>query len=131
MKILLVDDDVVLVDLLRFLFKREHFQVLTAYDGEAGWREFLTKAPDIVLLDLKMPKRSGIEVLKKIRLQSEVPIIVLSALTDQDTIVEILGMGADDYIQKPFEPRELVARVKARLRRTNVPSTRSPKPKKS
>jgi DNA-binding response OmpR family regulator len=117
-KILLAEDDAVLADLLRFLFKREHFQVLIATDGDAALREFRHEAPDIVILDLKMPKRSGIEVLKLIREQNDTPVIVLTATEDEDTKVKLFRMGADDYIVKPFQPRELLVRVEAQLRRT-------------
>lgn len=127
MKILLADDDVVLVDLLQFLFKREGFQVLTAFDGEAALRLILNQAPDIVMLDLKMPKRNGFEVLQQIQQKTRTPVIILTATEDEDTLVKVLTMGADDYIVKPFEPRELLARVQALLRRTATKTARPDK----
>lgn len=116
-KVLLIDDDRDLVDLLRYAFQRDGYTVATAYDGEAGTRAFQVQGPDLVVLDVTMPKRTGIQVLKDIRAASTVPVIILSALGDEDHVVTALQIGADDYITKPFRPRELLARAQAHLRR--------------
>lgn len=117
MQVLLVDDDRDLVDLLRYAFQRDGYTVTTAYDGEAGIRAFQANAPDLVVLDMTMPRRTGMEVLQDIRAAGEVPVIILSALGDEDHVVKALQVGADDYITKPFRPRELMARALAALRR--------------
>jgi DNA-binding response OmpR family regulator len=130
MKILLAEDDTVLADLLRFLFKREHFEVIITADGDAALREFRRQEPDIVILDLKLPKRSGVEVLKQIRDQSDTPLIVLTATEDEETKVKLFRMGADDYVVKPFQPRELLVRVEAQLRRIKSARANEVKPKK-
>jgi DNA-binding response OmpR family regulator len=117
-KILIADDDAVLVDLIGFLFKREGFTVSVALDGEEALRVIRRDKPDMVILDLRYPKRSGIDVLKEIRQTNTMPVIILTATGDEETIVKLLGMGADDFVVKPFQPRELVARVKALMRRT-------------
>lgn len=117
MKILLVDDDRDLVDMLRYVFQRDGFTVATAYDGEPALRSFQAEAPDLIVLDLMMPKRSGFDVLQEIRRVSKVPIIVLTALGDEENTVNALDSGADDYVAKPFRPRELRARVRSLLRR--------------
>ncbi len=116
-KVLLVDDDRDLVDLLRYAFQRDGYTVVTAFDGEAGVRAFKVENPDLVVLDVTMPHRTGIETLKDIRAVSSVPVIMLSALGDEEHVVTALQIGADDYITKPFRPRELMARAQAHLRR--------------
>lgn len=116
-KVLLVDDDRDLVDLLRYAFRRDGYTVTTAYDGEEGVRVFQTQMPDLVVLDMTMPRRTGMEALKDIRAFSNVPVIILSALGDEEHVVTALQLGADDYITKPFRPRELLARAQAHMRR--------------
>ncbi len=118
MKILLVDDDRDLVDMLRYAFQREGYRVITALDGEAGLRTFTAELPDLVVLDLALPRRNGLEVLKEIRRVSKAPIIMLTCMGDEEHIVTAFEMGADDYVAKPFRPRELKARAKAVLRRS-------------
>ncbi len=120
MKVLLVDDDRDLVDLLRYSFQRDGYKVVMAFDGEAATHVFELESPDLVVLDLMMPKRSGMEVLKRIREESEVPVIVLTGVGDEDHLVNALEFGADDYLVKPFRPRELRARARALLRRNKT-----------
>lgn len=117
-QVLLVDDDRDLVDLLRYAFQRDGYTVAAAYDGEAGVRAFQANAPDLIILDMTMPRRTGMEALRDIRSTSQVPVIVLSALGDEDHVVTALQIGADDYITKPFRPRELMARAHSLLRRS-------------
>lgn len=117
-KILFVDDDRDLVGILRYTFQRDGYSVVTAFDGEAGLRAIKAEIPDIVVLDLMMPRRSGIEVLEEMRQFKNVPVIVLTALGDEENVVSALGLGADDYVVKPFRPRELKARVQALVRRS-------------
>lgn len=117
MKILLVDDDRDLVDLLRYALQRDGYTVVTALDGQAGLRVFNSEAPDLVVLDLMMPKMTGEEVLKEIRTYSEVPVLVLTAVGDEDRAVQLLRIGADDYLIKPVRMREFKARVAAFVRR--------------
>ncbi len=122
MKILVVDDDRDLVDVLTYVLQREGFSIAPAYDGEAGWRRFQDDRPSLVILDINMPGVDGIEVCRRIRGVASTPIVMLTARTDEADIVRALGIGADDYVTKPFSPRQLVARVKAVLRRANTGS---------
>jgi DNA-binding response OmpR family regulator len=124
-KILLADDDRDLVDILRYTFQRDGYSVLLAFDGEMALRMLQSESLDLVVLDLMMPKRNGMEVLREMRLSSNVPVIVLTALGDEDHVVDALQLGADDYLLKPFRPRELRARAAALLRR----SQSQPKPR--
>jgi DNA-binding response OmpR family regulator len=117
MAVLLVDDDRDLVDVLTYILRREGYEIVTAYDGEQGWSQFQSATPELVLLDANMPGLDGMEVCRRIREVSKTPVIMLTARTDEADIVQALGLGADDYITKPFSPRQLVARVKAVLRR--------------
>ncbi len=117
MKILLADDDADMVDWLGYSFRKDGYTVLSAYNGEAALRLFSSDAPDVVVLDMMMPKKNGLEVLAEIRRHSRVPIILLTAVGDEEHIVQALKSGADDYVVKPFRPRELRARVETVLRR--------------
>ena len=117
MKVLLVDDDRELVDLLRHAFQRDGYKVVTAYDGEVALQAFQLEAPNLVILDLTMPKRHGLDVLKEIRRRSNVPVLILSVQSDEEKVVEALDLGADEYLFKPFRLRELRARTRALLRR--------------
>jgi DNA-binding response OmpR family regulator len=130
MKILVADDDRDLVDLIRYRLHREGHTMCTSFDGESTLRAFQVEKPDLVILDLLMPKHGGMEVLEQIREQADIPILILSALRDEDHIVNALYKGADDYLIKPFGPRELSARVRALLRRTVQREDRSQKPSK-
>ncbi len=130
MKVLLIDDDRDLIDLLRYSFQRDGHKVVMAFDGEMGCRTFEAESPDLVVLDLMMPRRTGMDVLKEIRRQSKVPVIILSAMGDEDRLVTALELGADDYLVKPFRPRELRARTHALLRRSQQTTDSDARPVK-
>lgn len=117
-KVLVVDDENAIVDILKFNLEREGYSVVTAENGEEGLKIFRDTNPDLVLLDIMMPGIDGLQVCKTIRNESSVPIIMLTARAEEVDKVLGLEFGADDYITKPFSVRELVARVKANLRRT-------------
>jgi len=116
-RILIVDDEEMIVRTVKAYLDREGFKTYTAADGEAAMRAFEEKGPDLIVLDLMLPKMSGIEVTRAIRAKSSVPIIMLTAKAAEADRVVGLELGADDYVVKPFSPRELVARVRAVLRR--------------
>jgi DNA-binding response OmpR family regulator len=118
MKALIVDDDRVLADVLAFTLRREGFQVIQAYDGEAALLRWAEEQPDLVVLDVNMPRLDGFSVCRRIRDQADTPIILLTVRGEEDDIVHGLKLGADDYITKPFSPRQLVARTHAVLRRS-------------
>jgi len=120
MKILIIDDDRVLADVVAFTLRREGFEVIQAYDGMAGLVRWADEQPELVVLDVNMPKMDGFEVCRRIRAQSDTPILLLTVRGEEDDIVAGLEIGADDYIVKPFSPRQLVARAKAILRRAGV-----------
>ncbi len=118
-KILVVDDDVKTVDLIRMYLEREGFQVFVAYDGREALEIARHKRPHLLVLDLMLPKVSGLDVCRILRYETQTPMIMLTAKTTEDDILLGLDLGADDYITKPFSPRQLVARARAVLRRTN------------
>ena len=115
-KILVVEDEQVLNHSLREFLAGAGYETQGVYDGGAALASFESFEPDLILLDVMIPVMTGIEVCAKIRETSGVPIIMLTALTDQDDVIKGLEAGADDYIKKPFEPQEFLARIKARLR---------------
>ena len=117
-KILVIDDERNIVDLVAFNLKKEGYAVLTATDGEEGLALTFAENPDLVLLDVMMPKMDGFETCRKIREKKQTPIIMLTARAEE--IDKVLGfeLGADDYVTKPFSVRELMARVKANLRKS-------------
>ena len=117
-KILVVDDDPNIADLVRLYLEKESYDVKTAEDGKKGLDLFYKWTPDLLVLDVMMPQTDGWEVARQVRKVSTVPIIMLSARGETFDKVLSLELGADDYIVKPFEPKEFVARVKAILRRT-------------
>ena len=126
-KVLIVDDDAKLRKLLREYLEDYGFQVLTLEDGLSVLETLKTESPDIVILDIMLPKKDGLEVLKEIRTEFDVPVIMLTAKgEDADRIVG-LELGADDYLPKPFNPRELLARIRAVLRRFPVRDKRKAK----
>ncbi len=127
-KILIVDDEKAIVDILKFNLEKEGFQTVEAYDGEEGYRKVFLENPDLILLDLMLPKMDGFEVCKKIRERLSTPIIMLTAREEEVDKVLGLELGADDYITKPFSVRELMARVKANLRRSSTDETPSVTP---
>lgn len=118
-KILVVDDDPAINEMLTIVLEAEGFETSSVTDGAeavGAWRSF---DPDLILLDLMLPGVNGIDICREIRKQSAVPIVMLTAKTDTVDVVLGLESGADDYITKPFKPKELVARIRARLRRTD------------
>jgi two-component system alkaline phosphatase synthesis response regulator PhoP len=128
-KVLVVDDDVKTVELVKLYLKRDGYQVLVAYDGVEALRLAREGCPDLIVLDLMLPDIDGLEVCRTLRHESDVPIIMLTArTTDQDKLTG-LDLGADDYVTKPFSPKELAARVRVVLRR--LPGERGPEEIKS
>ena len=117
-RILVVEDDHKTADLVRLYLERDGYWVLTAYDGSEGLDVAREWKPDLVVLDLLLPGFNGMEVCRTLRNESEVPIIMLTALSTEQDKLGGLDLGADDYVTKPFSPKELVARVRAVLRRT-------------
>jgi len=117
MKALVVEDDRVLADLIAFTLRREEYQVSLTYDGESALRQWRDSRPDVIVLDLNLPKIDGFTVCSQIRAEDDTPIIMLTVRDEEDDIVRGLELGADDYILKPFSPRQLVARVQSVLRR--------------
>ncbi len=116
-QVLIIEDEKELADILGAYLEVEGFDPIIALDGKEGLRAFYEKGPSLILLDIMLPKVDGIHVCKEIREKSEVPIIMISAKSGEMDKVIALGIGADDYVTKPFSPLELVARVKAQLRR--------------
>ncbi len=124
-RILIIEDDRDIIELVRYNLSKEDFQVSSASDGSAGLATVKKSPPDLLLLDLMLPKLSGLEICKEIRRDpslNRLPILMLTARGDEADRVVGLEMGADDYVTKPFSPRELVARVKALLRRAEPPA---------
>ncbi len=119
-RILVVDDEERMVRFIRLNLEHDGFQVLEAFNGTQAINKMRSNLPDLVLLDVMMPDMDGFEVLRMIREVSRVPVIMLTAKGEEEDRVRGLEMGADDYITKPFSPRELVSRVRAVLRRTET-----------
>ncbi|MEI4829573.1 response regulator transcription factor [Bacillus sp. FJAT-53711] len=120
-RILVVDDEEFILTLIEFNLQQAGFEVITAMDGETALHKAQTERPDLIILDLMLPKMDGMEVCKELRLQRIMtPILMLTAKDDEFDKVLGLELGADDYMTKPFSPREVVARVKAILRRTKL-----------
>ena len=119
-KILVVEDEKAIADILEFNLKKEGYETVCAYDGEAGLASAKSENPDLILLDVMLPKLDGFEVCKEVRKNSNVPIIMLTAREEEVDKVLGLELGADDYITKPFSMRELMARIKANVRRSAV-----------
>lgn len=126
-KILIIDDDLNICELLRLYIEKEGFDVVTANDGELGVRMFNKENPDLVLLDIMLPKLDGWQVCREIRKDSRCPIIMLTAKGEVFDKVLGLELGADDYIVKPFEAKEVIARIRAVLRRTEKKDEKSVK----
>ena len=122
-RILIVDDEERMVRFIRLNLEHDGFQVLEAFNGTQAINKIRSNLPDLVLLDVMMPDMDGFEVLRIIREVSRVPVIMLTAKGEEEDRVRGLEMGADDYITKPFSPRELVSRVRAVLRRTETVGT--------
>jgi DNA-binding response OmpR family regulator len=124
--ILIVDDEPTIVEVVELYLRREGFEVLTAADGQAALSAVQRQRPDLVVLDLMLPGMSGLDVTRQIRAGGALPIIMLTARGEETDRVVGLELGADDYVTKPFSPRELVARVKAVLRRAQPQPTPGP-----
>jgi phosphate regulon transcriptional regulator PhoB len=121
-RILIIEDDRDIVELVRYNLEQEGFSVAAVGDGSSGLAQIRKSAPDLLLLDLMLPKLSGLEICKAVRREpalNRLPILMLTARGEESDRVVGLELGADDYVTKPFSPRELVARIKALLRRTN------------
>jgi len=117
-KILVVDDDKKIVELVTLYLKKDSYHVLAAYDGRQAIELARHKQPDLIVLDLMLPQVDGMDVCRILRAESQVPIIMLTGRSTDDDKLQGLDLGADDYVTKPFNPRELLARIRAVLRRT-------------
>ena len=126
-KVLVIDDERAIADIIKFNLEREGFVVDTAYDGEEGVDKVFSWKPDLILLDIMMPKKDGFQVLKEVRAKNQIPVIMLTAKEEEVDKVLGLELGADDYVLKPFSMRELMARVKANLRRIDYNNSNSNK----
>ncbi|TMC47702.1 MAG: response regulator transcription factor [Chloroflexi bacterium] len=123
MRILVADDDRELGEILSFALTRAGYEVLRAMDGQQALELFAQAQPALVLLDSNMPKLDGLEVCQRLRAQSSVPIIMLTVRNAEEEIVRAFELGADDYVTKPFSPKQLLARIKAALRRSGTPAS--------
>jgi two-component system response regulator MtrA len=121
-KVLVVDDDAALSEMLSIVLRNEGFDSRVCASGDKAMAEFREYRPDVVLLDLMLPGKDGIDVCREIRAESGVPIVMLTAKSDTVDVVVGLESGADDYVVKPFKPKELVARIRARVRRFDEPA---------
>jgi DNA-binding response OmpR family regulator len=121
MRVLVVDDDLQLAALIAFALRREGYQVLHATNGESALALWEAEQPDLILLDINLPRLDGYEVLRRIRAASDTPVIMLTVRGEEDDMVRGLDLGADDYIAKPFSPKNLLARIRAVLRRSGQP----------
>ena len=124
--ILVIDDDIKTVELIRLYLEREKYRVLAAYDGEQALTLARQKSPGLIILDWMLPKIDGLDVCRILRAESNVPIIMLTAKATEEDTLQGLDLGADDYVTKPFSPRELVARVRVVLRRTQQQEDQPP-----
>ncbi len=125
MKILLVEDDLALSDVICFTLRRAGFEMIPLYDGASAIDAYTATRPALIVLDLNLPKQDGFTVCRHIRSQGTTPIIILSVRSNDEVIVQALELGADDYIVKPFSPAQLVARIRAVLRRAGTTPTPS------
>jgi len=126
--ILVVDDEPEIVRLVRSYLEQEGYRVVTAYNGEEALYASRHEKPDLVVLDVLMPKMDGLEFTRRVRREQDIPIIMLTARADETDRIVGLEMGADDYVTKPFSPREVVARVRAVLRRSQPADKKSEPP---
>ncbi len=123
MKVLVADDDADLRELVAFTLAQAGYLVIKAADGPTAVQQFTQESPDLVLLDINMPGLSGFQVCEAIRRHSRVPVMMLTVRGEEEDLVRALGLGADDYLNKPFSPRTLLARIKALLRRAGMESS--------
>ena len=123
MRVLVVEDDLALSDVVSFTLRRAGYEVTAAHDGLAAVEAFEQVSPDLILLDLNLPRLDGLGVCRQVRAVSDVPIIILSVRAGDEAVVRGLEMGADDYMVKPFSPTQLVARIRAVMRRVGVSAT--------
>jgi len=121
MKILIADDEESIIEVVKIYLEKEGYSVLTALDGDTALKLEIAEKPDLLILDIMLPKMSGLELCRAI--EREVPVIFLTAKTSEEDKIAGFALGADDYITKPFSPRELIARVKAIMRRSNLAGT--------
>jgi two-component system response regulator VicR len=124
-KILIVDDEPPIIDMLRYNLERGNYEVIVAWDGEEAVQKAASELPDLIILDLMLPKLDGLEVFRIVRLERDVPIIMLTARDDEIDRVVGLELGADDYVVKPFSMRELMVRVRNVLRRATPRASES------
>ncbi len=124
--ILIVDDEPKIVEAVEAYLKKSGYETLTAFDGKQALQLLETEAPDMMILDLMLPYISGEEICKAVRVKSRIPIIMLTAKAGEDNLIDGLNIGADDYMTKPFSPRELVARVNSLFRRISESKLQSP-----
>ena len=120
MRVLVVEDDLALSDVVSFTLRRAGYEVTAAHDGLAAVEAFEQVSPDLILLDLNLPRLDGLGVCRQVRAVSDVPIIILSVRAGDEAVLRGLEMGADDYMVKPFSPTQLVARIRAVMRRVGV-----------
>jgi DNA-binding response OmpR family regulator len=126
MKVLVVDDDADLLDLTSYALRREGYTVIPSSDGQQAVRRWESETPDLVVLDANMPKMNGYEVCRRIRQASSTPVIMLTARSEEEDILQGLQLGADDYVTKPFSAKQLVVRMQAVLRRCQTDPYRQP-----
>lgn len=119
-RILIVEDEESIANIEKTYLERSGYEVSVAYDGKTGLEKFQMTSPHLIVLDLMLPRMSGEEVLQRIRLTSDIPVIIVSAKVAEEDRIQGLRQGADDYLIKPFSARELVERVKAVLRRIDI-----------
>jgi DNA-binding response OmpR family regulator len=127
-KILLVEDDPDILDLTAYVLRRERFVVTEASDGAQALRRWKTDRPDLVIMDLGLPSLDGFEVLRRIRDEDQTPVLVITGRKDAQDILRVFNLGSDDFVPKPFEYRELIARVRAILRRVQVSQSETREP---
>jgi DNA-binding response OmpR family regulator len=127
-KILLVEDDPDILDLTAYVLRRERFVVVEASDGQQALRRWKADRPDMVIMDLGLPSVDGFELLRRIRDEEQTPILVITGRKDAQDILRAFNLGTDDFVPKPFEFRELIARVRAILRRAQVAQAEAPEP---
>lgn len=120
MKILIADDDPDLLGVTAFALQQAGFLVIKAKDGAAALEAFIREEPDLAVLDINMPRMSGFELARKIRERSQMPLIMLTVRSEEEDVIRALGLGADDFLTKPFSPRILIARIRALLRRVGM-----------